>query len=74
MIQTKASATKEINPNIVPNFMGLDKISATNIGIKINLPLIHKGMGVVHSQQPAPGTPITSDLSVKLEYSPPNYE
>lgn len=74
MVQTKAASAKELNPNIVPNFIGLDKISASNIGEKINLPLSHRGMGVVHSQTPAPGTPVTSDITVKLEYSPPNYE
>lgn len=74
MVQTKVSAVKEINPNIVPNFMGLDKVSATNIGEKINIPLVHKGMGVVRSQSPAPGTPTSSDMTIKLEYMPPNYE
>lgn len=74
MVQTKVSATREVNPNIVPNFMGLDKVSATNIGEKINLPLSHKGMGVVKSQSPAPGTPVTHDMVIKLEYMPPNYE
>lgn len=74
MVQTKVSATREINPNIVPNFMGLDKVSATNIGEKINLPLSHKGMGVVRSQSPAAGTPVTQDMVIKLEYMPPNYE
>jgi len=74
MVQTKVSATREINPNIVPNFMGLDKVSATNIGEKINLPLSHKGMGVVKSQSPAAGTPVTQDMVIKLEYMPPNYE
>lgn len=74
MVQTKISATREINPNLVPNFMGLDKVSATNIGEKINLPLNHKGMGVVKSQTPAPGTPVTQEMVIKLEYMPPNYE
>ncbi len=74
MVQEKASATRVYDPNVVPNFIGLDKISTTNVAGKLNLQLIHKGMGVVSSQSPAPGTPVTSDLIIKLEYSPPNYE
>lgn len=73
-VQVKSASTKELNPHIVPNFVGLDKISASNIGQKLNLGLSHKGMGVVSGQSPAAGTPITENTTVKLEYSPPNYE
>jgi hypothetical protein len=31
-------------------------------------------MGVVSSQNPSPGTPLSEDMVVKLEYSPPRYE
>lgn len=73
-VQMKSSATRELNPKIVPNFTGLDKISSSNIGQKLNIGITHKGIGVVKSQSPAPGTPITENMSIVLEYSPPNYE
>ncbi|MBY0415016.1 MAG: hypothetical protein K2Q18_12675, partial [Bdellovibrionales bacterium] len=74
IVQVKEAATRSITPGIVPNMMGLDKITSSNIGIKLNLQMLHKGMGVVSSQFPAAGTPITEDTVVKLEYSPPKYE
>lgn len=74
LVQVKDSATRSFNSNVVPNLVGLDKISTTNIGNKLSLQLVHKGMGVVSSQTPEPGTPLTSDIIVKLEYSPPRYE
>lgn len=73
-VQVKSASAKELNPKIIPNFIGLDKVSANNIGQKLNLALTHKGMGVVSSQTPAPGTPIGEDTVVRLDYSPPSYE
>lgn len=74
IVQVKESSTRSLTPGIVPNMIGLDKITSSNIGSKLNLQLTHKGMGVVTSQSPAPGTPVTGDTVVKLEYSPPKYE
>ena len=74
IVQVKESSTRALTPGIVPNMMGLDKITSSNIGIKLNLQMLHKGMGVVSSQYPAPGTPVTEDTVVKLEYTPPTYE
>lgn len=74
IVQEKSAATRSYDPNSVPNLVGLDKISTTNLANKMNLHLIHKGMGVVSSQSPAPGTPISADTIIRLEYSPPNYE
>jgi cell division protein FtsI (penicillin-binding protein 3) len=74
MVQEKTAATRSYDPNVVPNLIGLDKISTTNVANKMNLHLIHRGMGVVSAQTPAAGTPLSSELVIKLEYSPPNYE
>ncbi|MBC7429388.1 MAG: hypothetical protein H7336_12295 [Bacteriovorax sp.] len=74
MVQVKEASTRSLTPGIVPNMMGLDKITTSNIGTKLNLQMIHKGMGVVSSQFPAAGTPSSDDTVVKLEYSPPTYE
>lgn len=74
MVQVKEASTRSLTPGIVPNMMGLDKITTTSIGNKLSLQMIHRGMGVVSSQYPSPGTPVSSDTVVKLEYSPPTYE
>ena len=74
IVQVKEAATRSLTPGLVPNMMGLDKVTASNIGIKLNMQLVHKGMGVVSSQYPSPGTPFADDTVVKLEYSPPKYE
>ena len=74
IVQEKSAATRVYDASRVPNLIGLDKISTTNLATKMNLHLIHKGMGVVSSQSPSAGTPISSDLIIRLDYSPPNYE
>ena len=74
LVQERVSSTRSLDPNSVPNLVGLDKISTTTIANRMNLHLVHQGMGVVTSQTPAAGTPIGSDTVIKLEYSPPNYE
>lgn len=74
IVQEKSAATRTYDLNTVPNLVGLDKISTMNIANKMNLQLLHKGMGVVSAQSPAPGTPLTSDVVIKLEYSAPSYE
>ena len=74
IVQEKSAATRVYDANSVPNLIGLDKISTTNIANKMNLHLLHKGMGVVSSQFPPAGTPLSDKIIIKLEYSPPNYE
>ena len=74
IVQVKESSTRSLVPGIVPDLIGLDKITTSNIGIKLNMQLLHKGMGVVSSQRPSPGTVIEENTIVKLEYSPPTYE
>lgn len=73
-VQLREAATRALDPSVVPNFIGLDKVSTTTIGNKLNVALVHRGMGVVTSQTPAPGTALSDDIVVKLEYSPPRYE
>lgn len=74
VVQVKEASTRTLNMHVVPNMMGLDKISTINIANKLNLRLIHAGMGMVTGQVPAPGTPLTENQVVRLEYSPPLYE
>lgn len=74
IVQVKESSTRSLTPGLVPDLIGLDKITTSNIGLKLNMQLIHKGMGVVSSQAPPAGTVIEENTIVKLEYSPPTYE
>jgi cell division protein FtsI (penicillin-binding protein 3) len=74
VVQVKEASTRTLNPHVIPNLIGLDKISIINIANKLNLKLIHVGMGMVTTQSPAAGTPITENQVVKLEYAPPHYE
>ena len=74
IVQLKESSTRALNPSIVPNLIGLDKVSTSAIGNKLNVALVHRGMGVVTSQSPAAGTALSDDIIIKLEYSPPSYE
>ncbi len=74
IVQVKEAASRSLTPGIVPNMMGLDKITTSNIAVKLNLQIVHKGMGVVSSQFPPAGTAVSEDTVVKLEYSPPTYE
>jgi cell division protein FtsI (penicillin-binding protein 3) len=74
VVQVKESSTRAINPNLIPNLVGLDKMSTINIANKLNLKLIHTGMGVVTNQTPPAGTPLTENQTIKLEYLPPHYE
>lgn len=74
VVQVKDASTRTLNQHVIPNMVGLDKISTINIAHKLNLTLLHTGMGVVTGQTPAAGTPLTENQVVKLEYSPPHYE
>jgi cell division protein FtsI (penicillin-binding protein 3) len=74
VVQVKEASTRTLNTHVVPNLIGLDKISTINIANKLNLKLIHTGMGVVTGQSPAAGAPLSENIIVKLEYSPPRYE
>ncbi len=58
----------------LPNFIGLDKISAIELAEKLGLKVRHRGRGVVSKQLPVAGSPLKAGDVLKLIYSPPNYE
>jgi cell division protein FtsI (penicillin-binding protein 3) len=58
----------------LPNFIGLDKISAIELSDKLRLKVKHRGRGVVSSQVPKAGSPLKTNQVLKLIYSPPSYE
>ena len=55
----------------IPDFTGLDKISASKLALKANISLTHKGMGIVSSQKPQAGSLALEKTMVELIYSPP---
>ena len=73
-IEFQQSSSRIFGENKIPNFIGLDKLSALKLAEKFNLLLIQKGMGVVEKQAPLPGKPLLNSNFIKLFYSPPQYE
>jgi len=74
IIQVKESATRSVTPGIMPNFIGLDKVSVGNIAEKLKVEINQKGMGVVVKQTPSAGDAISENTTISLEYRPPTYE
>ena len=68
------ASTRIMGDNVVPNFIGLDKKSSTQLAEKMSLKLVHQGIGVVVSQTPNPKSEIGDTRTIKLIYSPPKYD
>lgn len=64
------NASARILSEGVPNFVGLDRRSASDLAEKVGLDLAHRGIGVVERQEPSAGSP--ADGVVKLYYRPPS--
>lgn len=74
IIQVKEAAVRAVVPGIMPNLIGLDKVTVGNIAEKLKVEVKHKGMGVVLYQYPEPGSAISEETVIKLDYRPPTYE
>ncbi len=53
--------------DVVPDFTGVPKIDLLPLLEEKNISVLIEGEGWVYSQSPAPGTPITKDLVLRLE-------
>lgn len=73
-LKIRDASTRIMGDNVVPNFIGLDKKSSSQLAEKMSLKLVHQGIGVVVSQTPNPKSEIGSERTIKLIYSPPRYE
>lgn len=73
-VQIKQASARYVNDQTVPNFIGLDKVSAKNLAHRLQVNLQERGIGVVSEQTPLPGTPIDKEIPIKLTYRPPSYE
>ncbi|MBF0361011.1 MAG: PASTA domain-containing protein [Oligoflexia bacterium] len=65
-----------IGQNKVPNFIGLDKLSALKLAQKTKITIENHGMGLVTSQTPHPGAAINSNGKslIELNYESPRYD
>ena len=70
----KSAPALPTDKSILPNFVGLDKLSAVKHARKIGVLLEKSGAGVVYKQYPHPGTKIKKNMKVKLNFRPPHYE
>ncbi len=74
-IKQAAPVRKRISgEGLVPDFIGLDKVSVLMLIKKVDLLYKEKGMGIVSSQFPKAGVEITEDMIIKIIYTPPEYE
>ncbi|MBL6988420.1 MAG: hypothetical protein ISR65_01505 [Bacteriovoracaceae bacterium] len=74
--ERKSATTRILGKKRMPNFLGLDKLSAIRLGkkLKVTVKIIHKGMGVVTSQGIKAGSVLKENALVELIYTPPTYE
>ncbi len=72
-ISTISSSHRILDKNAVPNFIGLDKISALNLAKKLNLQIDIKGFGICKRQYPSAGSN-QDNKKIVLDFSPPSYE
>ena len=73
-LNVKQSSLNRFKKGRVPNFEGLDKKSVKEIGKRLELRLVERGIGVVSKQTPSAGTKIDKNTVVRIRYSPPAYE
>jgi cell division protein FtsI (penicillin-binding protein 3) len=68
-----ASSKKSVEPGQVPSFLGMDKSAALKLANERDIEIQTQGFGVVSRQSVLPGTTLTSDIKVKLYFTPPTY-
>ena len=73
-VRVKRSATRSRGKGFIPNFLGLDKVSANKLAKKLGFKVLHRGIGVVNDQNPKAGAKINKNSTVRLIFSPPSYE
>ena len=73
-ISLKYSGRRRIKKGVSPNLIGLDKTSAFKILDSLEVKYDHTGFGVVNTQNPEPGTAISTNTIMKLNFKAPSYE
>jgi cell division protein FtsI (penicillin-binding protein 3) len=70
----KQSASKVVIPGRMPNFVGMDKSSATRLAKSLNIELSVTGFGIVQRQNPESGETLSDSKTVHLHFGVPKYE
>lgn len=73
-VKIKHSSVRVKGKGKAPNFVGLDKVSSKKLAKKLGLKIISRGIGVVTSQFPEPGTEVAAKDEITLKFAPPSYE
>lgn len=73
-VMFKQSASKVVIPGRMPNFVGMDKTSATRLAKSLNIQLGITGFGVVQRQNPESGETLPESKTVHLHFGVPKYE
>lgn len=69
----QAAHQKAFAPGFMPNFVGLDKASAIQLAEERKIEIEMNGFGVVKTQSITPGTVISGEISMKLQFEAPTY-
>lgn len=73
-VKVTHSSKRIVGAGRVPNFIGLDKRSASELAESVGIDLSHVGVGVVKEQFPSAGEELSSNKVIKLKYQPPSYD
>ncbi len=73
-VKVRQASKRILGPNLIPNFIGLDKRSASKLAKQLGIKLRYQGMGVVYDQSPTAGDPKQEEQTVNLRVRPPRYE
>jgi cell division protein FtsI (penicillin-binding protein 3) len=71
---TSSSAKIAYDLNSIPDFSKLDKTSALKLAERYKIKLTIKGIGIVAKQFPSPGTIVSENTVVHLNFFPPSYD
>jgi hypothetical protein len=70
----RESSVRYMGEGTIPNFIGLDKSTATKLAEKLNIILEHRGMGLVTQQSIVSGVKFEETARMSLYYNVPKYE
>jgi cell division protein FtsI (penicillin-binding protein 3) len=73
-VKRKNNQSRVIGKGKMPNFIGLDKVSANALAKQLSLKVVQKGIGIVRAQKPVAGTKLNTKSILKLFFAPPQYE
>jgi cell division protein FtsI (penicillin-binding protein 3) len=73
-IKISSAASRYAGEGRVPNFIGMDKVSASKLADDLNIKIEMNGFGVCQTQYPEAGVPLSEKQVINLKFKAPNYE